>query len=748
MAPDEPSGARPAGPVVLRIKLRYDDVEAMIARFAVNVGKTGLFLPTKSIQPVGTELKFELRIATDQPVLIGVGRVKAARPPDPDDPGAAYGMAVELMRVTRESRELILKMLERRKQLGLLELGLPMPADVDAARRAEVMESGIRDAGSGAVPMVTPVLESAPVLTAPRRTTGPMAVAKVATIEPLAPETPRKKRVPVADLIASASGPIAAPQAASIDGLDDNIDVGAALARARILATGTDLDGELEALRDSAAAPLEIGIEAASAELARQLGGSAVSKSARWAPPPPTSQPTAQIADASPEPSADAMSAPPIADPVAPEPAATEIEPPRDTFDLDVRAPEPIDEPPPADDAATPVGAQPTPPSEDEDEPALFSDRRFVDAAIGTDPAAPMIHDEADPSDFEEAHEVDPEQIHDEVHRLSDNDIEELENTQIGEMPAPEPDIADRLDQQLDEAEHEDMGFEGTLQRYSDEQSPFDPSLEAALVAAASAEAVDGDEAIEEIEDFEILAEADAEDADLMNAVAEQDVRAASQPPAPEDMPSRPSFLNRLSLDEESGYHPPAPAHFDDEFAHEPGPVDPRILSAGYALSAFDGDTSTPDPDQDFNAPGTYTPVPTLPPESGFEEDFDAPHGNYSGGIAQYVRQDAFDQSDVIAIPPQPRSAAQQRVDDEDFPDLESALEALDVDLDDINDPSKASGMPRAVAGVQRRRSASMVSQPTEDARAANVRKQPGGRVHKRATTEDGIVIDFDDEDE
>src|SRR5437667_11463286 len=116
MPADEPSGARP-GPVVLRIKLRYDDVDAMVARFAPNVGKSGLFLPTKSLQPVGAEVKFELRITDDTPVLVGLGRVKATRAPDPAAPKAAFGMAIELMRVTRESREVILRMLERRRHL-------------------------------------------------------------------------------------------------------------------------------------------------------------------------------------------------------------------------------------------------------------------------------------------------------------------------------------------------------------------------------------------------------------------------------------------------------------------------------------------------------------------------------------------------------------------------------------------------------------------------------------------------------
>src|SRR6185312_1964262 len=118
MAPDDKGGARPAGPVVLRIKLRYDDLDAMVQRFAPNVGKSGLFLPTKTIQPIGTEVKFELRLANDTTALVGLGRVKHVRPPDPANPKAAFGMAIELMRVSREGRDVIIRMIERRRVLG------------------------------------------------------------------------------------------------------------------------------------------------------------------------------------------------------------------------------------------------------------------------------------------------------------------------------------------------------------------------------------------------------------------------------------------------------------------------------------------------------------------------------------------------------------------------------------------------------------------------------------------------------
>ncbi|MGE0867962.1 MAG: hypothetical protein AB7P03_05360 [Kofleriaceae bacterium] len=284
MAADDPSGKRPA-PVVLRIKLRYDGVDAMIQRFAPNVGKTGLFLPTKSLQPIGAEIKFELRLADDTPVLVGLGRVKVAKPPDPANPRAAFGMAVELLRVTRESRDLILRMLERRKQLGLTDPGLPMPSDIDAARRIDLIDTGVRDAVSAGVPthMLQPEPSSGPLLTEPRRPSSPGTVAPPAALSALEPEAPRRKRARLSELIERASGAVEA--VASTPELDQDIDVGAAMARARSLA-GSDLDAELEALREAAAAPVEVNVDAASAELARRLGGSEVSRSARWAPPP------------------------------------------------------------------------------------------------------------------------------------------------------------------------------------------------------------------------------------------------------------------------------------------------------------------------------------------------------------------------------------------------------------------------------------------------------------------------------
>ncbi|HEY5950540.1 MAG TPA: hypothetical protein VIV40_33845, partial [Kofleriaceae bacterium] len=298
MARDDNSGARPAGPVVLRIKLRYDDLDAMVQKFASNVGKSGLFLPTKSIQPIGTEVKFELRLANDTPVLVGLGRVKFVKHPDPNIPKAAFGMAIELMRVSREGREVIIRMLERRRAMGLPEVAIPIPEDLEAARRAEV-DTQPRAETSGVVRDAMAQLAqhestrgSAPLLTSPRPGSGPIAIVRDSAsgrvpVPMLTPEKSRPRRPQVHELIDKATE-LSSRMLVAVPELDMHVDLDSVLTRARALAGG-DLDVELSALREAAAAPNEISVEAASAELARQLGGQPISKrerSARWAPPP------------------------------------------------------------------------------------------------------------------------------------------------------------------------------------------------------------------------------------------------------------------------------------------------------------------------------------------------------------------------------------------------------------------------------------------------------------------------------
>ncbi len=652
MAPDEP--AKP-GPVLLRIKLRYDDVETMVQRFAPNVGKAGLFLPTKTMQPIGAEVKFELKLANDTPVIVGLGRVKHVRPADPENPKAIAGLGVELMRVTRESRDVIMKMLDRRRQLGLAETAVPTADEIEAARRD--IDTGVR-APTPAPVMLEP--QSEPLLTAPRRSSGPIAVQKLAedvveTSRPvampaaLAPEPSRRHvRRSLDELIASASP--AASITADMFGSSDEIDVHAVLARARTLAAGSgDLDAELDALRESSAAPIEISVEAASAELARALGGVAVSRKPRgsWAVPPPTA-PAPAVTEVDPEPtpppqlqkSVAAIAIAALAEDLGAS-AFAEDEPDQEVGDdlveeedEDPRAgyirdeePEPEAAPVAhehraAEAVAEALAAEPEP---EHDEPLAFVPS--MPEEIITEPrndalgSGLLIDDDVDPSVFESGGDTAGPSVENQPEEFSLD-----QPTQFAVLPMPDIDGNERLDAALAQAEatgdvDEDFGF------------PSEP--------------------IEEIDDFEILAEDDVEADDLVADIGPRDHTEGD-------------FVARLELSNEHS------AIADDPLS--------GFRERDSAVSFGD------DPLAGFDA---------APPQAVWDPT-----------TGQYVYPD----QPVYAAPPIEG-------------DLEDALEALDVDLDELGGPQPA--QPRGRMRTP--------SRPVQAPRAKS--------------EDDGILIDFDDDD-
>ena len=980
MASDDSTGPRPGAPIVLRIKLRYDDVEVMVQRFAANVGKSGLFLPTRSLQPIGAEIKFELRLADDTPVLVGLGRVKAAVAPDPHSPRTAFGMAVELMRVTPQSRALILRMLERRREAGLPELGLPMASDVDAARRAEgdpgrdyasgpvvtpaasaaapaagaaasgapgsaaplaststpgiaaragststpgivtragatstagiaapaasasTPGTGMSSASTSAPGIAVPATSSSGVLTAPRRTTGPVTVPKVAAIAPLAPEPPRRTRPALSEILERASGPVVSAFPA-VPGLDDNVDIGAAIARARALAGGS-LDAELEALSETAAAPVEISIDAASAELARQLGGSGVrrDRSAGVIAPPAKTAAGSVVVPIEPatddELEAAALPAAPVGNDgrdgsAMPGGATLEV---RAIADADANDGDanrdaagtgealgdatradpslggtsraPIDRPAAdldsaessaaaADAANAGMGA-----GRDEGDPGdhvrAFGEPVAVLTAIGAGPAG---EDEA-------AAEPDDEpsfgQSSDGRVELSLAEIDSDERTEMGAMPSAASgfelpaDVDDLDDAEPEPAAGDDADLAIAVAHDGDgDGGAVEPPLELG---------------VDEFDDFEIIAEADAADEDLLASHGEQDAsgrrgRGAASDGALDDAPDgaayeapmRPSeldFAERLDLGEDS-YAGSASRPISDEFSaghvidamqdeltgqhpgiRRPGlfdrELDPHAISAGAALAAFDtgeesydvdpedgdrdgeqdvdmgdhgragslGDAEVTDDPDAYAARGGVQPIFEIDPSSSFtlagipsdsmDEDVDlrsqgdelidpprpAPSAPHVPAASQPLPHDRR----AVASPDAARRRFPLSLHEapvEDF-ELEHALEALDVDLDDLSIPHAATQLQRpqtpsrpatpahTPAPQPRNPSPSSAPQPRRLApsptttpprapaatpsRAVIQRAHPGhpgqgGRVVPHAPSEDGVEIDFEDDD-
>jgi hypothetical protein len=749
-----------SAPVVLRIKLRYDDVDTMVQRFAAHVGKSGLFLPTKALQPVGTEVKFELKLANDTPVLVGLGRVKSIV--EPGAPKAAFGMAIELMRVTRESRELILRMLERRRALGLPELALPQAADVDAARAKEAgIDTGVRDTSSSAVPQPSALRESVPdLLTAPRRTGGPVATAKVLAVAPLAPEPARARRPAVSELIEQASGPVMSTIV--IPDLDVDVDLAAVLARARVLAGGS-VDEELDALlADSAAssadpaAPREISVEAASAALAAALGGKAVARADRSVPAeaPVVEALTAEsrAAESRGEPAAESRVAESRVvesrgEPAADDDAADDERPSRasagystEPVPLVVLASDDDDEP--RAQAVTSVATNPEITAmpmldggDDEDE----ADPRGADLGgfAAASPTGVLIADDGDPDDLaaqmrhaaEGEHEVEADQIADEIEQLDDEDLEEVEQTQLGEMPATATGTATAIGDGHGDGHggtgtrlfggYADTGYESA--EYAESAARLDDELAAA----------EGDDDLG-FSEHDFPAESTAFSAERP---FDDEAPAIEAPAYPSDPPGYSSDPPGYSSDPPDDFEILAEANAEDAdlLAAEPAETDAPTgaITAEPATGQREWDYSRLDLGEDSES--------DLFPRGG-------DHVQYAQPLADEPEPEP--EPEPTGIPPLP--AVPGNVE-EDY-DLETALEALDVDLDDLSIPHAATELNRGIPQPRSPIGQPLIRPPTHltpapESTTSRSRAPTQGRLPRASTDGDGILIDFDDDE-
>ncbi|HET9623554.1 MAG TPA: hypothetical protein VFP84_19415, partial [Kofleriaceae bacterium] len=622
---------------------------------------------------------------------------------------------------------------------------------IEAARRAELTTGPVPIVPAPVLPVVA--ASEPAVMTAPRRTTGPMAVAKELVIPPLAPEPARRPRRSMSELIESASGPIASVAGSELE-LDGNVDVAAVIARARALAgDGAGLDAELEALIGGAAAPvagaidagaidagvIDAGsIDAVSAALARQLGGTAVRKDRGegWAPPPATiaaeseavaaviepvatePEPARGIEQLEPpsvahvEPAAAVATEPAVSEPAASEPAASES-----------AASQPA--------ASEPAASEPAAAAE-----SIELDAEELDAAPARSSAPPHV----------EHVSTEPVATIEPIHTLSELDLEDAEHTEMGGAPVdpklaePEPALEPAPDDDLSSASSLGISVEAVSALHA--AAPDEP---APRREDSGAEPLDL--SLDEFDDFEIIAEASADDEDLLAAHGEREVSQSGAPlraqtatgdevvgeidAAPIERPSDADFASRLALDDDDDpydglYAPSAKRAPHDVF--DGGHADPLLDSAGHALAAFD----TSDEPLDDPAPPRRSRHPSGDERRIVQPIFD-PEPSSSYTLAGIPPSSELDLGPAIRDRAAPRPTklpppSRERVPTASLPplyggpveddELENALEALDVELDDLAIPQ---------------------------APPARRPPMPTGRK-LRPITDDGLEIDLEDE--
>src|ERR1700690_1908649 len=94
---------------VLSMTVRYKSatLDEFIEHHSHDVSRGGMYIKTPQPFPPGTLLKFEVKIAADQKVMQGVGRVVWRREADEATTEHPAGMGVKFIKLDNESKDII-----------------------------------------------------------------------------------------------------------------------------------------------------------------------------------------------------------------------------------------------------------------------------------------------------------------------------------------------------------------------------------------------------------------------------------------------------------------------------------------------------------------------------------------------------------------------------------------------------------------------------------------------------------------
>ncbi|WP_404368717.1 TIGR02266 family protein [Corallococcus coralloides] len=214
--------------VGLLVKLKHETVGSFTEEFATNISPGGMFIRSRTPQPVGTPVRFEVQIANGVRVLQGTASVRWVR--DVNDPAGPPGMGLQFQELDTASRALVDLMLQRKPGSGAVPAAAPLPsiAPVVAPGIAPLTAPGIAPlTAPGIAPLTAPGI--APVR--PPVAAQPTAAApRPAVAQPARPAQPAAGGVALDslfdDLDAPASPAPAADEPLSLGGADEPFSLG------------------------------------------------------------------------------------------------------------------------------------------------------------------------------------------------------------------------------------------------------------------------------------------------------------------------------------------------------------------------------------------------------------------------------------------------------------------------------------------------------------------------------------------
>lgn len=104
--------------VSLNVRYKSATVDEFIENHSHDVSKGGIFIKTPTPFPPGTLIKFEIRIANDKAVIMGVGRVVWKREPSQSAGERPSGMGVKFIKIDDSSRQLIDRVVAEKEEAG------------------------------------------------------------------------------------------------------------------------------------------------------------------------------------------------------------------------------------------------------------------------------------------------------------------------------------------------------------------------------------------------------------------------------------------------------------------------------------------------------------------------------------------------------------------------------------------------------------------------------------------------------
>ncbi|HEY8927201.1 MAG TPA: PilZ domain-containing protein, partial [Polyangia bacterium] len=114
-------------PNLVRIRLRYADLDVFVEKFAPNVTRGGLFLASRNVHPVGSLIDFEIQLVNGQVALAGRGKVTWVKEFDASQPNRPYGMGVQFVSVGSASRAVLARLLRTKSGAVSTVRGLTGP---------------------------------------------------------------------------------------------------------------------------------------------------------------------------------------------------------------------------------------------------------------------------------------------------------------------------------------------------------------------------------------------------------------------------------------------------------------------------------------------------------------------------------------------------------------------------------------------------------------------------------------------